>query len=542
MIERDKLRFLGVFLACFLLVGYVAGCGSTHSSLTYDNGGNQSPPPNPPVPDPPQPDPPQPDPPQPDPPVPVDPNFVNPTLIGPGPGPALQAVGTGNILVNYVLARALPNTITTLEYSGFTQQGYLTYTENSARQPQVRLAGVPENVVRLRIDLLSNGALVGRADVPVNVVKGQTTTINDPNFQDVSGPPLELGGRYFVSGAEPTATRPGFVRGEFTLGADGAVTGGSLTVAAAGGGSELVFNITGGNITMQPDRRFSGTLLAAPFDLTLNGQGSLSGALTATATGGAYNRMEVATMIYCQKATTGISLASLNGNFRFAAAHIGTTTRTGFSNGNFVLDGQGKVGPGGSLAHVDSSVGTIAITGGSYNAQADGAVALNLDAGGTSYVLSGSVGDSGILALTGTGGAGEQIFLLATRNPALACDSSDLGTNPRTVGLVVNQAVYFSDLQVNPQGTVNSGTVTWFDKSVVVPSVNTVVGGVFEFNSAVSIAGNLRVRPEFTPQLTLSLDLSQGFSTSDKRMGFGTGQNSLSEPILLRGLAVSSKI
>lgn len=543
--KRDRRSFAGIVLACLLTFGYLAGCGSSGSSLTFNSGTNNAvvnPVPNPPAPNPPDPVPPAPDPVPPNPLVPTDPNFVNPAQIGPGPGPALQTVGTGNILINYVLARAIPTSVTTLEYSGFTRQGYLTYTENSARTAQVRLAGVPVNVVRLQIDLISNGALIGRASVPVEVVKDQTTTIGDPAFQDVVGPPLDLAGRYFVSGAEPTATRPGFVRGELSLDANGGVTSGALTLSSAGGGSDLVFNITGGNVTMKGDRRFSGTLIATPFNLTLNGQGSLSGALTATATGFESSGFGgVTTMLYCQKAISDVSTANVKGNFQFAAAHVGTR-RTGFSNGNFQLDGAGAVLDGGALTHVDPSVGFLAITGGSYSAQADGSVSLTLNAGGTRYVLNGSIGGSGILALTGTGATGEQVFLLATRDPAFGCDASDLGTNPRTIGLVVNQAVYYSDLEIDPQGTVKNGSVTWFDKSSSVPSVNPVISGSFGFNSALSIGGSLQIRPQIAPGIVLNLNLTQGVTTSDKRMGFGTGQNPPNEAILIRGLAISSKI
>ena len=546
MIQRDRYKFIGAILACFLIFGYLAGCGSTNEPLTISSNANNPAPiatatvvptPSPTVPLTPIPTPTTPA--TPSTPVPLaDPNFVNATLIGPGPGPNLQAVGTGNVVINYVLARAVPTAVSTVEYSGFNQQGYLTYTENSPRQSQVRLTGVPVNVVRLQIDLISNGALVGRGTIPIQVGSGLTTTISDPAFQDVTGPPLDLSGRYFVNGIEPTATRPGFSRGEFTLDANGGVTSGALTLVSALGGQTLSFNVTGGNLTMQPDRRFTGTLIATPFNLTLTGQGSLSGALSAAAVGGT-GMDQIAMLVYAQKSTTEISQASLNGNFVFAAAHTGIGA--GFSNGTLQFDGAGKV-TGGQLVHVDK--GTQTILGGSYTTQANGAVSLSLTTspGGT-LALAGSLGGAGILCVSGTGVTGENLFLLATRDPAQACDASDLGNNPRTVGLVCDQSVYVSDLQIDPQGSVSSGTVMLFDKSFNAPSLNTVLGGTFKFNSATSIAGSILVRPQIAPYLTINLNLSRGFATSDKRMGVGTGSNGeLVEPNKIRGFAISNKI
>ena len=546
MIQRDRYKLIGAIVACFLVFGYLAGCGSTSEPLII---GNNNPAPVATATVVPTPGPTVPLTPTPTPTTPAnpDPNFVNPAAIGPGPGPALQTVGTSNILINYVLARAIPTTTTVLEYSGFTQQGYLTYTENSPRQSQVRLAGVPANVSRLQIDLISNGALIGRAVVPLQLTQGQTTTISDPNFQDISGAPLDLAGRYFVSGAEPTATRPGSVKGEFSLNSSGSVTGGTLTLAGAAGGADLVFNVTGGNITMQPDRKFSGTLIATPFNLTLNGVGSLSGALSATATGGPAAGTvvdRVAMLIHCQKSITEASAASLNGTYRFAAAHVGTA-RTGFSNGNFQLNGSGEVS-GGTLTHVDPSVGTLTITGGNYTVLADGAVTLNLNTSNATYILNGSVGNTGNLVVSGRA-AIDHVFLIATRGVAFGCDTSDLGTSPRTVGLVVNQFVYYSDLQIDPQGTVKSGSVAWFDKTTSDPLINPVTAGSFKFNSTSSIDGTLKISPiQLQVGQTVNLSLSQGFSTSDKRIGLGTGVGTLGNdqvlPFPIRGFAISNKI
>ena len=457
--------------------------------------------------------------------------------LGPGPGPAIPNQGLGNVLVNFLLARAVPSNVTSLEITGLSAENFVLFTATSARQSQVSLVNVPTSVTTLQIDLLANGALIGRGSIPVSIVAGQTITVNDPNFQDISGPPLALAGTYAISGAEPTASAPGFVRGQLTMAADGTVSAGTLTRTDAGGGSNTVFNVSGGSITMSADRRFSGTLTATPFNLTLNGQGSLSGPLLTTATGGT-GATGVAMMLHLQKSVTNIGLSSLNGTYTFAAAHVGTT-RTGFSNGEVVLNGAGGV-TSGSLSHVE--LGNLTITGGSYTAAADGTVALTLSlSDGNTLTLNGSIGANGILALSGSGATGEHAFLMATRNPASNCGAADIGTNPRSVGMVINQSVYYSDLQLNPQGAVNSGTVTVFDKSSTNPSVNTVNSGTFSFNSACTILGNLTITPQGAPGTTIPFNLTKGFATADKRRGIGTGDNGQTGASQIRAFAVSNK-
>jgi hypothetical protein len=459
-----------------------------------------------------------------------------PAQIGPGPGPAIPNPGFGNILINFQLARALPSNATSLEFTGLSAGNFVVFTATSARQSQVSLLDVPASVTNLQFDVISNGSLIGQGSIPIQLAPGQTLTIDNPDFQDVTGPPLPLAGTYFVSGAEPTASSPGAVQGQLTMTGDGTVSGGTLTLASAGGGADTTFNVSGGNVAMAADRRFTGTLNATPFDLTINGQGSLSGPLSATATGGT-GVTAVAMMIHLQKTTANISAASLNGTYTFAAAHVGTT-RTGFSNGEVELNGAGGV-TGGTLTHVD--LGELTITGGNYTAAGNGAVALTLNlSGGTSLSLNGSIGATGVLALAGPGATGEAAFLLATRTPATSCGPADLGTNPRSVGMVINQSVYYSDLAINPQGSVNSGTVTVFDKSSADPSENIVNSGTFAFNSACTIIGNLTLTPQGAPT-TIPLSLTKGFGTSDKRTGIGTGDNGQVGATQIRAFSIANK-
>lgn len=101
------------------------------------------------------------------------------------PPPAPTTVG--RIILNSVLARAIPSTIDTLIFRGLDAQGTQIYGPVS--QPKaatIVLENVPIAVRTLEIDYLQTGVVRGRASLPVQVFPGQNTPIQDPNFTDVT--------------------------------------------------------------------------------------------------------------------------------------------------------------------------------------------------------------------------------------------------------------------------------------------------------------------------------------------------------------------
>jgi len=101
----------------------------------------------------------------------------------PPPAPAT----VGRIILNSVLARAIPSTIDTLIFRGLDAQGTQVYGPVS--QPKaatIVLENVPIAVRTLEIDYLQTGVVRGRASLAVQISPGQDTPIQDPNFNDVT--------------------------------------------------------------------------------------------------------------------------------------------------------------------------------------------------------------------------------------------------------------------------------------------------------------------------------------------------------------------
>lgn len=101
------------------------------------------------------------------------------------PPPAPTTVG--RIVLNSLLARAIPTTIDTLVFRGLNGEGEQIFGPVS--QPKaatIVLENVPIDVRILEIDYLQNGTVRGRTSQAVQVSPGQDTRIQDPDFTDVT--------------------------------------------------------------------------------------------------------------------------------------------------------------------------------------------------------------------------------------------------------------------------------------------------------------------------------------------------------------------
>ncbi len=98
--------------------------------------------------------------------------------------------GSATIVVNHVLARAVPSTIEGYRFTGADAQGQVVFGPLSRpRTASVTLANVPLTTKAFTIEYLSSGQIVGRFQVAVTLSAGQTLVIDDPAWQDVTNIP-----------------------------------------------------------------------------------------------------------------------------------------------------------------------------------------------------------------------------------------------------------------------------------------------------------------------------------------------------------------
>ncbi len=102
-------------------------------------------------------------------------------IVRPLPPPAV-----GQIRVLSVLARAIPENITRLRFSGFNSSDQLLFGPvEFAKAPSIVLENVPVAVTQLRLEYLQDDILRGRGQVNVEVRAGAETLVEDPDFTDV---------------------------------------------------------------------------------------------------------------------------------------------------------------------------------------------------------------------------------------------------------------------------------------------------------------------------------------------------------------------
>lgn len=93
---------------------------------------------------------------------------------------------TGRIRVLSVLARAIPQNITRLRFSGLNASHEVLFGPlDFAKAPSIVLENVPVAVTRLQIEYFQDQILRGQGQVAVEVRAGSETLVEDPDFSDV---------------------------------------------------------------------------------------------------------------------------------------------------------------------------------------------------------------------------------------------------------------------------------------------------------------------------------------------------------------------
>lgn len=96
---------------------------------------------------------------------------------------------TANVVVNSVLLKAVPRSVTSLRLTGSNSAGTVLYgpaTQNKAQS--VTFSGVPVDVTSVKLEYLSGSELVGVFTTPVQLTADGTVVLNDPNYQAVQTP------------------------------------------------------------------------------------------------------------------------------------------------------------------------------------------------------------------------------------------------------------------------------------------------------------------------------------------------------------------
>lgn len=101
------------------------------------------------------------------------------------------AQSSGTAAFQFVLARAVPSEVDTIEFFGFAEDGLLVYgpaPRNKA--PQIVLENLPLYLRSFRLDYYDGDFLVGQGEVPVILSPNGRVTLNDPDFQTVTAASL----------------------------------------------------------------------------------------------------------------------------------------------------------------------------------------------------------------------------------------------------------------------------------------------------------------------------------------------------------------
>ena len=109
---------------------------------------------------------------------------------GDGGAPVPQ---TGTLRIENVLARAVPSMVTQMRISGFDSSDRVVFGPVTvAKAAVVVLEEVPIAVVRVQIEYLVNGRVVGIGSSPVAIAPGQVTSLVDPDFLSLEEELLSL--------------------------------------------------------------------------------------------------------------------------------------------------------------------------------------------------------------------------------------------------------------------------------------------------------------------------------------------------------------
>lgn len=197
---------------------------------------------------------------------------------------------TSTIVYNTVLARAVPNSVTTYRFTGRDASDAIVFGPAMAPKQASLTLIVPQTLVNLNVDYLNSAnEVVGVVNLDVNLSTGQTVTITDPDFTSPGGEaaglrfvanPTNVGRNLAIAPAMTVAVEDangGLVTGStatvtLTLGANpgNATLGGTLTETAVGGiatFSDVRLNNAGNDYTLVASSTDLDSATSLPFDV-----------------------------------------------------------------------------------------------------------------------------------------------------------------------------------------------------------------------------------------------------------------------------------
>jgi uncharacterized protein YjdB len=119
--------------------------------------------------------------------------------------PVVQSKGTAAF--NFVLARAVPSNVDTIDFWGFDESGALVYgPAPRTKAQQIVLESLPLTIRTFRLDYYDGDFLVGQGEVPILLSPNGRVSINDPDFTDVSATSLVAAPDAFSLAAGTTRT------------------------------------------------------------------------------------------------------------------------------------------------------------------------------------------------------------------------------------------------------------------------------------------------------------------------------------------------
>ena len=106
---------------------------------------------------------------------------------GSSTGGGQNVATTANATFNFVLLRSVPAAVTNIEFTGLTATNTVAYGPiTRAKATPIILTNIPLSVTNFRLRFIEGGIPTGEGLVPVTLTAGQTLSINDPNFNNVT--------------------------------------------------------------------------------------------------------------------------------------------------------------------------------------------------------------------------------------------------------------------------------------------------------------------------------------------------------------------
>lgn len=98
---------------------------------------------------------------------------------------------SGVLVFNFLLARAVPATVDTIEFHGYTEDGRLVFGPlPRAKASQIVIDQVPLGTRVVTLDYYDSEVLVAHGEVNVVLVRNSQTVVDDPDFVEVTASSL----------------------------------------------------------------------------------------------------------------------------------------------------------------------------------------------------------------------------------------------------------------------------------------------------------------------------------------------------------------